>query len=272
MTDRYAVIGNPVAHSKSPLIHEAFASQTGEDIVYERLLAPLDGFVAAVAAFAAAGGRGLNVTMPFKLEAYALADAKSERARIAGAVNTLRRDGLTWYGDNTDGVGVMRDLVHNLGVTIDGCDVLVLGAGGAARGILAPLLEARPRTLTVANRTVGKAVTLAAAFVAYGEVRAASAGALEGRRFDLVIHAASGDLTRAGVPPWPPTIFAPGAFVYDLRYADAPTSFLRWAHAQGVTRSADGLGMLIEQAAESFLVWRGVRPDTRAVFPLLRRA
>lgn len=272
MTDRYAVVGNPVAHSKSPLIHGAFARQTGQDLTYERLLAPLDGFAAAVEQFAAAGGKGLNVTLPFKREAFLLARDVSERARIAGAVNTLRREDRGWFGDNTDGVGLTRDLVDNLGVRIEGRDVVILGAGGATRGIVVPLLEQGPRTLTVANRTVDKAVALAADFVAYGEVRAASAAALEERSFDLVIHATSADLTGADALAWPPSIFAPRAFAYDLMYADAPTAFLRFARAHGVATMADGLGMLIEQAAESFFVWRGVRPDTRPVFSLLRPA
>lgn len=270
--DRYAVIGNPIAHSKSPLIHAAFARATGEDLVYERILAPLDGFVAAAQAFAAGGGKGLNVTMPFKLEAHGLARTLSPRARIAGAVNTLRRDGDAWYGDNTDGVGLVRDLVDNLGVRLAERDVLVLGAGGATRGIVVPLLEQRPRTLTVANRTVEKAVALAVDFASYGEVRAASAPALEGRYFDVVVHAAGGPGDGPEASMWPQSLFAPGAFAYDLTYADAPTPFLRWAGAHGAARLADGLGMLIEQAAESFLVWRGVRPDTRPVFALLRPA
>ncbi len=270
MTDRYAVIGNPIAHSKSPLIHAAFARQTGAAITYERILAPLDGFAAAAHQFAADGGRGLNVTLPFKLEAFALAAALSDRARTAGAVNTLRRDADGWFGDNTDGVGLTRDLQDNLGVVLGGRDVLVLGAGGAARGIVAPLLAAGPRTLTIANRTVARAAALAMDFARRGEVRAASAGALEGRSFDVVIDATSAGIRGEASVPWPATLFAPGAFAYDLSYADAPTAFLRWARAAGAARMADGLGMLIEQAAESFFVWRGVRPDTRPVLTLFR--
>lgn len=271
MTDRYAVIGNPVSHSKSPLIHAAFARATGEDIAYERILAPLDGFAAAVADFAAAGGRGLNVTVPFKREAFALADALSDRAREAGAVNTLRRDGTHWFGDNTDGAGLVRDLQDFLGITVRDRDVLILGAGGATRGILAPLLACAPRTLTVANRTVDRAVELAADFVRHGEVRAASPLALEGRRFDLVIHATSAAV-KGQAAAWPHGLFAPGAFAYDLSYADEPTAFLQWAQAQGAAGGADGLGMLVEQAAESFFVWRGVRPETAPVRALLRPA
>ena len=272
MTDRYAVIGNPIAHSKSPEIHAAFARQTGEPIEYGRLLAPLDGFAAAVERFTADAGRGLNVTMPFKREAFALARTRSERARIAGAVNTLRRDADGWYGDNTDGVGLLRDLLRNLRVTIARRDVLVLGAGGATRGIVVPLLEQRPRTLTVANRTVEKAVALAIDFVAHGEIRAASAAALEDRRFDVVINATGAAAHADDAPPWPAGLFAPGSFAYDLTYADQPTAYLRWARAHGAAGAADGLGMLLEQAAESFYVWRGVRPDTRPVFTLLRPA
>jgi shikimate dehydrogenase len=272
MTDRYAVIGNPIAHSKSPLIHAAFARETGEDLVYDRLLAPLDGFAAAVRRFADEGGKGLNVTLPFKVEAFALARETSERARIAGAVNTLRRDARGWYGDNTDGVGLVRDLADNLGVRIEDRDVVILGAGGATRGIVVPLLSRRPRTLTIANRTVDRAVTLAADFAGYGEVRAASAAALEGRAFDLVIHATSADTMSGERFAWPGSIFAPGAFAYDLAYADGPTAFLRFARGHGVHALADGLGMLVEQAAESFRVWRGIRPDTRSALALLRPA
>jgi len=269
MTDRYAVIGHPIAHSKSPLIHMAFAAETGDDITYERILAPLDGFVASAEAFAAAGGRGLNVTMPFKLQAHALARTHSARARLAGAVNTLRREGDAWYGDNTDGVGLVRDLTQNVGAPLRGREVVVLGAGGATRGIVVPLLEQRPRTLTVANRTVDKAVSLAADFARHGEVRAASAAGLEGRRFDVVINAASGTPEDDALP-WPAGLFAPDALAYDLSYGDGPTPFMRWARAQGAPRAIDGLGMLVEQAAESFFIWRGVRPDTRRVITLLR--
>ena len=272
MPDRYAVVGNPIAHSKSPLIQATFARQTGQDITYERLLAPLDAFVPTVQRFAADGGRGLNVTLPFKREAFALARTLSERARVAGAVNTLRRDADGWYGDNTDGVGLTRDLNDNLGVRVDGRDVLILGAGGAARGIVAPLLAQRPRTLTIANRTVQTAVSLATHFVSCGEVRAASAAALEGRTFDVIIHATSADTTMGEMSVWPGTLFGPGACAYDLTYGDEPTAFLRFARQHGASLVADGFGMLVEQAAESFHVWRGVRPDTRPVLALLRPA
>ena len=267
--DKYAVIGNPVAHSRSPPIHEAFARATGQRLTYERLLAPRDGFRATVDAFAAAGGMGLNVTVPFKLEAFSLARAHSPRARLSGAVNTLQRDDDGWYGDNTDGPGLVRDITHNLGVPLAARDVLVLGAGGASRGIMSTVLAERPRLLTVSNRTFAKATAIAQLFVPYGPIVAAPPDALAGRSFDIVINATSAGLADHSPRPWPASIVA-GSFAYDMIYADAPTEFRTWAEAHGAVRTADGLGMLIEQAAESFLLWRGVRPDTAPVFTLLR--
>jgi shikimate dehydrogenase len=269
--DRYAVIGNPVAHSKSPIIHTAFAQATGQALTYERLLAPRDGFVAAVERFVSEGGKGLNVTIPFKLEAFALAREHSARAASVGACNTLARRGDYWYGDNTDGAGLLRDLMHNVGATISGRDVLVLGAGGAARGILRPLLIEAPRRVVIANRTQSRGVELATAFVAAGPVSAVAPAALAGQRFDVVINATSIGLG-SEVPRdlWPSGLFAPGALAYDLVYADATTPFLVWAAEQGTAKTADGLGMLIEQAAESFALWRGVRPETAPVFALMR--
>jgi shikimate dehydrogenase len=268
--DKYAVIGNPVAHSKSPQIHAAFARATGQALTYERLLAPTDGFVATVDAFVRAGGCGLNVTVPFKLEAHALAGARSPRAQFAGAVNTLKREGGGWYGDNTDGPGLVRDLTHNLGVALAGRDVLVLGAGGATRGIMSALLAEGPRSVTISNRTHGKALAIARLFSTLGEVMAVPPQSLAGRAFGVVINATSAGLAAAAAPPWPATIVAGGAFAYDMIYADVPTAFLVWARRHGATRTVDGLGMLIEQAAESFLLWRGVRPETAPVFALLR--
>jgi shikimate dehydrogenase len=269
--DRYAVIGNPVAHSKSPLIHAAFAEATGQAMTYERLLAPLEAFAATVERFVAEGGKGLNVTIPFKLEAFALARERSARAASAEACNTLAWRGNHWYGENTDGAGLLRDLVHNIGAQIRGREVLVLGAGGAARGILEPLLAQAPSTLVIANRTQSRADALAAKFASVGPVTAVTPTALDGRRFDLVINATSIGLG-SGVPRalWPAGLFTPDALAYDLVYASTTTPFLAWAREQGAARTADGLGMLIEQAAESFLLWRGVRPDTRRVFGLLR--
>ena len=275
MTDRYTVIGNPIAHSKSPEIHAAFARQTGQDLSYERLLAPLDGFAATAMQFALEGGRGANVTVPFKLEAFALAREVSPRAEHAGACNTLAWRGTHWYGDNTDGVGLVRDLTVNLGVSPAGRDVLVLGAGGAGHGILAPLLACKPRSLVISNRTVARAEELAVLFAADGPIVARSFAELGKQRFDLVIDATSANLTAidhadAAALPWPGTIFAAGALAYDLKYAVEPTPFVHWARLHGAARAVDGLGMLIEQAAESFLLWRGVRPETMPVFALLR--
>ncbi|GIK85861.1 MAG: shikimate dehydrogenase (NADP(+)) [Betaproteobacteria bacterium] len=270
MPDRYAVVGNPVAHSKSPRIHAAFAQATGQDMSYEHLLAPLDAFVPTVEAFRGAGGRGLNVTVPFKLEAFALAAVHSSRAQLAGAVNTLmvEPDGR-WYGDNTDGAGLVRDLTENLGLELRDRRILVLGAGGAARGILGPLLDGLPHSLAIANRTHAKAVALAAAFAPLGPIEAIALSALPRRHYDLVINSTSVGLA-SEVHDWPGSVFAPGSFAYDLVYSDQPTQFVHWALAQGAERTADGLGMLIEQAAESFHLWRGVRPHTAPVFALLR--
>ncbi|MET0963079.1 MAG: shikimate dehydrogenase [Noviherbaspirillum sp.] len=268
MTDRYVVIGNPVAHSKSPEIHARFAQQTGADICYERLEAPLDGFAQTVAAFMDAGGRGANVTVPFKLEAYALATELSVRAQAAGAVNTLRFTGNIIYGDNTDGVGLVTDILHNAGVAMHGRRLLLLGAGGAARGVLLPLLEQQPAELVIANRTLDKAALLVQEFSApHGVLRAASYEALDGA-FDVVINATSASLAQA-LPPLQGTAFAEGALAYDMMYGRDPTPFMRFAAGHGAA-VRDGLGMLVEQAAESFFVWRGVRPDTGPVHAALR--
>ncbi|KON82329.1 shikimate dehydrogenase [Azoarcus sp. PA01] len=271
--DRYAVIGNPISHSRSPAIHAEFARQTGQQLSYEALLAPLDGFRDAVERFRRAGGRGMNVTVPFKLEAFALADRCSPRARAAGAVNTLAfgPDGI--FGDNTDGAGLLRDIVHNLGRPLEGQRVLLLGAGGAARGALLPLLAARPASLTLANRSVDKAHALAAAFrndAPDVALDACGFGELAGRTFDVVINATAASLANTA-PPLPPGLYAPGALAYDMMYGRGDTPFLAAARNDGATQRADGLGMLVEQAAESFLLWRGVRPDTAAVLAALRR-
>ena len=268
--DRYAVVGNPVAHSRSPQIHQAFAEATGQRMTYERVLAPLGGFAEALEGFASAGGLGVNVTVPFKLDAFAVAYAASDRAHAAGACNTLKRDDTGWFADNTDGAGIVRDLTLNLGVPLAGRDLLLLGAGGAARGVLAPLLAASPRSITICNRTPAKADALAMHFSVHGSVAATPAAQLGGQSFDLVINATSAGLSGDVELQWPSGLFRPHAFAYDMIYADRPTPFLRWAAGQGVERGADGLGMLIEQAAESFYIWRGVRPDTAPVFAMLR--
>jgi shikimate dehydrogenase len=269
MTDLYAVIGNPIAQSKSPQIHAAFARQLDQDLRYEAMLAPREGFGAAVAAFRAKGGKGLNVTVPFKLEAFALATERTERAEEAGAVNTLKFDGATILGDNTDGGGLVRDLEDRLHFAVRGKRVLLMGAGGAARGVTLPLLREEPASLVIVNRTVEKALALARRFASFGNVRAAAYPGLAGQQFDLVINATSASLA-GEVPPLPAGVFAPGALAYDMTYGNEPTCFLVYAGDQGAAHLADGLGMLVAQAAESFFVWRGVRPDIRPVLEMLR--
>jgi shikimate dehydrogenase len=268
MTDRYAVIGNPVAHSKSPEIHARFAQQTGEQISYERLLAPLDRFEKTVDDFMDAGGRGANVTVPFKLEAYALATELSVRAQAAGAVNTLCLNGDVIFGDNTDGVGLVTDIVQNAGIALHGKRLLLLGAGGAARGVLLPLLEQQPAQLVIANRMLQKATLLVEEFSApHGVLSASGYDTLAGK-YDVIINATSASLADA-LPPLDGAVFAAGALAYDMMYSRDATPFMRFAAGHGAT-VRDGLGMLVEQAAESFFVWRGVRPDTGPVHLALR--
>ncbi|MGE5471668.1 MAG: shikimate dehydrogenase [Bacteroidota bacterium] len=270
MTDLYCVLGNPVAHSKSPAIHAGFAAACGQDLRYEARLAPLDGFRETVAAFVAAGGKGANVTVPFKEEAFRLSTRLSERAARAGAVNTLIFDGADIFGDNTDGAGLVRDIAHNLGVPLTGKRLLLLGAGGAARGVIAPLLAERPAALCIANRSADKAQALAAAFADLAAIAAGGFADLAGQAFDVVINATSASLAGAGLP-LPAGIFAPGSLAYDMMYGKGETPFLSLARAQGAEQLADGLGMLVEQAAEAFFVWRGVRPDTAPQLAELRR-
>lgn len=265
--DRYAVVGNPIAHSKSPDIHARFAQQTNQALTYERLLAPLDRFADTIAEFVRQGGKGANVTVPFKLEAAALATELTERARAAGAVNTLRFDGPTILGDNTDGIGLVNDIIDNAGIAIQGKRVLLLGAGGAARGTILPLLSERPDELVIANRTVSKAIELAQQFAANGNVSAVDFASLH-ERFDIVINATSASLA-ADVPPIAPTVFGASTLAYDMMYGKQPTVFMAFAARHGAA-VRDGLGMLVEQAAEAFFVWRGVRPDTASVFAELR--
>lgn len=271
--DRYAVIGNPIGHSKSPRIHAAFAAQTGQQLSYEALLAPLDGFVATVQGFQAAGGRGMNVTVPFKLEAFDLADRLTPRAQAAGAVNTLAFGADGTLGDNTDGAGILRDITVNLGFAVAGRRVLLLGAGGAARGTVLPLLDAQPASLTIANRTASKAAELADEFATAGAIAPTGCGLaqLAGQQFDLVINATSASLSDAA-PDLPAGLYAPGSLAYDMMYGKGETPFLAAARQQGAARLADGLGMLVEQAAESFFLWRGVRPETAPVLAELRAA
>jgi shikimate dehydrogenase len=270
MTDRYAVIGNPVAHSKSPRIHAEIARQTGQSISYEKLHAELPDFEAAVQRFRDEGGRGLNVTVPFKHRAHALASRLSVRAEQAGAVNTLSFEADAIAGDNTDGVGLVRDLTVNLGCEIAGRRVLVLGAGGASFGVCGPLLDRQPAALVIVNRTAEKAVALARRFADYypgADIAGAGYDSIAGRAFDVIVNATSAGLA-GEMPALRTKAFAPGALAYEMVYGRA-TPFLEFA-AQAGARTADGLGMLVEQAAESFTVWRGVKPETAPVIALLR--
>lgn len=271
MTDRYAVFGNPVEHSKSPQIHRAFAAQTGEAIEYDKQSVALDGFYRAADTFFAEGGKGLNITVPFKQDAYGYAARLTNRARHAGAVNTLalQNDG-TVLGDNTDGIGMVRDMLENLNWQIKGRKVLVLGAGGAVRGILEPLLEQLPQHVVIANRTLAKALQLAKGFAEMGYLLGCDYEMLEGQQFDLVINGTSASLA-AQLPPLPDGLLADQACCYDMMYAVQPTVFMSWARQQGAAGVADGLGMLVEQAAESFRLWRGISPITASVIAEIRQ-
>jgi shikimate dehydrogenase len=268
MTDRYAVIGNPIEQSKSPLIHTAFAAVTAQDMAYTKVLGPIGGFAAAVDAFRAAGGKGMNVTAPFKLDAFAYATDLAPSARMAGAVNALKFDGERVHAENFDGVGLVRDLVHNLACPVQGKRVLLLGAGGATRGALLPLLAQGPAELVIVNRTVAKAQELAALGPQHLQTQVPVQGLgyaqLQGRAFDVVLNATSASLT-SDLPPLPQQVFANGALAYDLTYGKGLTPFLKLAQQAGVQRLHDGVGMLAEQAAEAFAWWRGVRPDTQDV-------
>jgi len=275
MSDRYAVIGNPIAHSKSPQIHLSFAQATAQDITYERLLAPADGFGAAVDAFRAQGARGLNITAPFKLDAYSYATELTEQARWAGAVNAMKFEGDRVLADNFDGVGLVRDVVHNLGCPMAGRRVLVLGAGGATRGLLLPFLQQHPACLMIANRSLDKAQALAARAAAQAgadtEVAACDyvgLAAHAGGGFDLVFNATSASQGGQALPV-PASVYAHGCLAYDLVYGKGLTPFLQAAQAAGAGRVVDGVGMLVEQAAEAFAWWRGVRPRTDAVIRAL---
>jgi shikimate dehydrogenase len=274
MTDRYAVIGNPISHSKSPLIHTQFAYQTGQDLSYEAILAPLDGFRDTVLTLCDAGWRGVNITVPFKFEAFQLATRLTARAQAAQAVNTLKFDGTEIIGDNTDGAGLVADIERNLDFTLQGKRVLLMGAGGAAYGVALPLLNVGA-SITVANRTEDKAHQLAAVFAVHGSIQGSSYTALAGSQFDCVINATSSSLADS-LPPLPRGenakrggIFASDALAYDMMYGKQ-SPFLLFAKEQGAARLADGLGMLVEQAAESFFLWRNVRPDTAPVIAKLR--
>ncbi|MEY4140233.1 MAG: hypothetical protein RLZZ371_2415 [Pseudomonadota bacterium] len=262
MTDQYAVIGNPITQSKSPLIHATFAELTGQDMVYDKIEAALGGFSAAVDAFRAAGGLGLNITSPFKLDAAAYATQSSERVKLSGAANAMKFDGEQVLAENFDGIGLVRDVTHNLNFALKGKRVLMLGAGGAARGALLPFLEQEPLDLVIANRTLQKAMDLASIGAQQGRVHSSSYAELAGQTFDVVFNATSASL-RGELPPVPVTIFSNCTLAYELAYGKGLTPFLKLAHNSGVPQIADGVGMLAEQAAEAFAWWRGVRPDTQ---------
>jgi shikimate dehydrogenase len=269
--ERYAVMGHPVAHSKSPVIHQQFAHQFGHRIEYSAIQVDPGGFAQAVERFRAESGKGLNVTLPFKLEAFRLADQVSERARLAGAVNTLRfePDGRL-FGDNTDGAGLVHDIEINLEVPLRGKNILILGAGGAVRGVLGPILKHHPARVVIANRTVARARELAREFGALGKVEACGYDGLRGQHFEIVINGTSASL-KGELPPLPETLFARGALAYDMAYGERPTVFMDWAVLHGAAKVADGIGMLVEQAAESYFVWKGVRPKTAPVIEALRK-
>ena len=268
MTDKYCVIGNPIAHSKSPEIHPIFARQTGQDLVYGRCLAPLDAFAATVQRLVAEGYKGANVTLPFKIEAVQVCTRLEERARTAGAVNTLVFAEGEIVGDNTDGPGLVADITRNAGVAMRGKRILLLGAGGAARGALLPFIQQGPREIVIANRTVATAEQLARDFAPYGiPVHGTGFDAVAGS-FDIVVNATSGSLA-GEVPPVAASVFGPGALALDMMYGNQPTVFMAFADGHGAA-TRDGLGMLVEQAAEAFAIWRGVRPDTAEVFRKMR--
>ena len=272
--DQYCVLGNPVEHSKSPWIHARFAQLTGQQMEYGKKLIALDGFVAGIDAFRRAGGKGCNITVPFKFEAAPLAASLTDRARLAQACNTLRFDAAGIFADNTDGLGLVADITRNAGVALAGRDVLLVGAGGAAAGVLGPLLLAGARHITVANRTLEKAQALvqshsALAMLQKAELSALTPHAVEAN-FDVIINATATSLAGAGVPV-APRVLRPGSLAYDMMYGPAAQGFLDWARQHGAV-PRDGLGMLVEQAAEAFLLWRGVRPPSGQVLSEMQQA
>lgn len=272
MADRYAVFGNPIAHSKSPQIHTRFAEQTAQVLTYSAEHIEENDFEAEVERFLQGDGKGLNITVPFKERAWALAQWRSDRAELAGAVNTLYRlDDGRIAGDNTDGIGLVRDLADNNGVSLSGARILVLGAGGAVRGVLQPLLAAGVASVLVANRTLARAQTLAELFAGYGRVQACGFDQVPAEAFDLIINGTSASL-QGELPPVPAATVGAQTTCYDMMYGAEPTPFCRWADELGAAQVIDGLGMLVEQAAESFRIWRGVRPDTTPVMHALREA
>lgn len=268
--DQYRVFGNPIEQSKSPQIHQQFAGQTGEALNYEKQLVDIDGFASAAQQFFSDGGKGLNITVPFKLEAFKFAKELTERAQNAGAVNTLKMlESGEILGDNTDGQGMVSDIVDNLGWSLAGKSILVLGAGGAVRGVLQPLLEQSPARVVIANRTIAKALTLVREFKRYGKVQACGFADLNDQQFDVVINGTSASLS-GDLPPLPDMLLGEDAVCYDMMYGADPTVFMQWAQQQGAKDIADGLGMLVGQAAEAFLLWRGVKPEVKPVIEKVR--
>ncbi len=269
LIDRYAVFGHPIKHSKSPRIHRLFAEQTGQTLEYTAQEVPAEQFETTVARFFAEGGKGLNCTVPLKELAWNYASHKTERAQLSKAVNTLalQPDGSI-LGDNTDGIGLVTDLTANHGIALSGIRILILGAGGASRGIILPILEQSPQSLVIANRTMDKAIKLAAEFHGKGSITGCGFDDLEDRQFDLILNATSASLS-GQLPPLPTGLLAAGGNCYDLAYGNEPTAFVRWGRGNHAAKSLDGLGMLVEQAAEAFFIWRGVRPETRPVIELL---
>jgi shikimate dehydrogenase len=269
--DRYAVFGNPIEHSKSPFIHSRFAEQTGQQLEYTAQRVDAGDFAQAVARFAGNNGKGLNITVPFKQDAWQLATERSARAERAGAVNTLVINGPgDYYGDNTDGVGLVRDLRNNHGVKLEDRRVLVIGAGGAVRGVIEPLLDSKPALLMIANRTREKALQLAEDFSDLGSIRGCGLDEFGADAYDIIINGTSASLS-GELPALPATLVTAHTFCYDMMYSTEPTPFIRWAQQHGARQAVDGKGMLVEQAAESFRIWRGCEPDTGPVIEALEK-
>ena len=267
--DRYAVIGNPISHSKSPLIHNEFAKLTEQTLSYTAELVALGQVESFITSFVNNNGKGLNVTVPFKLDAFELATNLTERAQRAGAVNTLTLKDNKIFGDTTDGTGLLNDLIKNHQQTIKNKDILILGAGGAVRGVIEPLLLENPASLLIANRTVSKAQQLADDFSNFGNISACGFSELDGKQFDIIINGTSASLS-GDLPPLPDNLFSAHACAYDMMYAKQATVFMQWSKKQGAEIILDGLGMLVEQAAESFYIWRGIRPETKTVIEILK--
>ncbi|NOY66649.1 MAG: shikimate dehydrogenase [Gammaproteobacteria bacterium] len=267
--DRYAVMGNPIAHSKSPDIHKLFAEQCKQNLSYEAILVDLDNFNKSVNNFAQENGKGLNITVPFKQQAWDLVNERSQRAELAGAVNTITINNGQYTGDNTDGIGLVTDLLKNHLINLQNQRILIIGAGGAVRGVLLPILEQQPQSVTIANRTHNKAIDLADLFSDFGNIKASGFEQLSEQTFDLIINGTAASL-QGDVPPVPVDCINESTHLYDMMYASEPTSFMVWGKQHGAESCMDGLGMLVEQAAESFYIWRGIRPETKTVIAALR--